>query len=247
VRATRYVRICKVCGASFDIKILRNGRPSTRKTCSKSCANKPRTRVRYWTQAETEWLIDHVNTMPLSRLVRSFNLWARVTGLPDRTKNAIDKKLRTLGYSNRPTVEFYTFMKLSQMLGLSRDTIAGWKRLKDYPLETYRRDNKKQTFNYVTTKMFKDFARRHPERLGGANEVGLQMLLEDSRWAKEILREYPRRPDRQWKERRVRCIETGKIYPSMGAAGRDVFVVRQCIARAIDKGHRAAGYRFEEI
>lgn len=185
--------------------------------------------------------------MPLARLARSFNLWARVNGLPDRSKHAVDKKLRTLGYSNRPTVEFYTFVKLSQMLGLPRDTIAGWKRLKEHPLETYRRDNKKQAFNYVTTKMFKDFARHHPSRLGGANEVGLQMLLEDSKWAKEILRAYPRRPDPLWKKRRVRCIETGRIYESMGAAGRDVFVVRQCIARAIDKGHKAAGYTFEEI
>jgi hypothetical protein len=245
VNASKYVRTCKICGTAFDIKIMRNGRPSTRKTCSQSCANKPRTPVRLWTQEETDWLIDHVNTMPLSRLARSFNLWARVNRLPDRSKNAIDKKLRTFGYSNRPTVEFYTFMKLSQMLGLSRDTVAGWKRLKDNPIETYRRDNKKQTFNYVTTKMFKDFARNHPSRLGGANEVGLQMLLEDSRWAKEILRAYPKRPDRQWPEHRVRCIETGRIYPSLGAAARDVFVVRQCIARSVKHGYKANGYTFE--
>jgi hypothetical protein len=245
MNASKYVRVCKICGTAFDIKILRNGRPSTRKTCSTSCANKPRTKVRLWTQEETDWLIDHVNTMPLSRLARSFNLWTRLNGLPDRSKSAVDKKLRTLGYSNRPTVEFYTFAKLAEMLQLSRDTVAGWKKLKENPLETYRRDNKKQAFNYVTIKMFKDFARNHPACLGGANEVGLQMLLEDSRWAKEILRAYPKRPDPLWKQLRVRCIETGKIYPSLGAAGRDVFVVRQCIARSVKYGYKANGYTFE--
>lgn len=198
-------------------------------------------------QEELDWLHDHAQTMPLMRLIRAFHLWSRTHGFKERSKDAIDKKIRLLGYSTRPTVDFYTFAKLSEMLGLPRDTVAGWKRFKDHPLQTYKHDHKKQAFNYVTAKQFKEFARHHPKSLGGADEVGLQILLEDSRWAKEILRQYPRRPLNTWVHKRVRCIETGKIYPSLGAAGRDVFVVRQCISRSVNHGHKANGYTFEAI
>lgn len=247
MKLTQYTRPCAVCGTRFDIKIKRNGRPSTRKTCSKECSVARRVAPNPWKQEEVDWLLENIQSRPLSQFLRAFNAWAAMNGYKTRTKNSLDKKIRALGYSTRPIIEYYTPMRLSQMLNIPRDTIHGWKKLKEHPLETYQHDHKYKAFNYITGKQFKDFARHHPECLGGADEIGLQILLEDSLWAKEILRAYPKRPAKMFPSMRVRCIDTGKIYPSLGAAARDIHVVRQSVARAVHNGSKVCGLRFEAV
>lgn len=247
MKGSKYTRICTTCGAVFDIKVLRNGRASTRKTCSQKCSVANRKKVEPWSEAELDWLFNHIETLPLPRIVRAFAVWGRVNGYPVRTTYAIDHKIRRLGYSTRPEFEFYTFQRLAEMLKIPRDTIAGWKRLVRDPLETYQHDHKRLAFNYVTIKQLQEFARNHPECFGGADEIGLQVLLEDSVWARQILRLHPKRPKPHFQPKRVRCIDTGKVYASLGAAARDIHVVRQGIARAVYQGQRANGLRFELI
>ena len=226
---------------------MRNGRPSTRKTCSRECSFKFRPTVRPWTKEETDTLLDLVQSLPLRRLVKAFNMWNRMRGRPDRTTISIDKKIRKLGYSTRAEIMYYSFSKVAQILKLPRNTVAGWKKLTVDPLETYQHDGKKFAFNYVTQKELLRFAKKRPECFGGVDQVGLGLLLEDADLAREILRQYPRRPKRKFAEKRVRCVETGKIYASLGEAARDVYVARQGISRAIRKGHKANGYHFERI
>lgn len=247
MKGSKYTRKCSICGTVFDIKIMRNGRPSTRKTCSRECSFKFKPSVTPWTKEETDALLDLVQSLPLKRLVRAHNMWARMNGYKDRTLVSIDKKIRSLGYSTRSEISYYSFNKVAQVLKVPRNTVAGWKKLTVDPLETYQHDGKKFAFNYVTKKELLKFAKRRPECLGGVDQVGLGLLLEDADLAREILRKYPKRPKRQFKEKRVRCIETGKIYSSLGEAARDMHVVRQGISRAIKVGHRANGYHFEEI
>lgn len=247
MKGSKYTRICSICGAAFDIKIMRNGRPSTRKTCSRECSFKFKPAVRRWEQDEIDMLLELVQSLPLKRLVRAFNIWARTHGYKDRTLQSIDKKIRKFGYSTKPEISYYSFNKVAQILKIPRNTVAGWKKLTVDPLETYQHDGKKFAFNYVTKKELLKFAKRRPECLGGVDQVGLGLLLEDADLAREILRQYPRRPERQYKEKRVRCIETGKIYGSIGEAARDVYVARQGVSRAIHAGHKANGYRFEQI
>lgn len=247
MQGSKYQRACTVCGNLFDIKIIRNGRPSTRKTCSKECCHTNRTKPILWTPDELEFLNKHIESLPFHRLVRAYKTWAVVNGYPARTRDAIDHKIRRLGHSTRPQIEYFTFNRLAQILGVSRYTVAGWKRLASNPLESYQHDKKRQAFNYVSRLQFIEFAQHHPECLGGVNEVGLQILLEDSRKAKEILRQYPKRRCPLFEAKRIRCIETGKIYPSFGAAARDIFVVRQVISKAVAHGHAANGFHFELI
>lgn len=245
MRGSKYQRTCSVCGASFDIKIKRSGRPSTRKTCSQKCSVANRPVKTEWNEADHEFLSRHIESLPIQRLVRAFNIWAVTNNRPQRTKIAIEHKIRRLGFSTKPQIEYFTFRYLSELLGIPACTVAGWKELVDNPLQTYQHDGKKKAFNYVYLDDFKRFAKNHPECLGGVNEVGLQLLLEDSKIAKEILKEYPKRNSALNRPTRVRCIETRKIYPSLSAAARDVYVVRQVISRAIQKGHAANGFHFE--
>ena len=245
MRGSKYQRTCSVCGASFDIKIKRSGRPSTRKTCSQKCSVANRPVSTEWSEADLEFLNRHIESLPIQRLVRAFNLWAASNNRPQRTKHAIEHKIKRLGFSTKPQIEYYSFPHLSQLLGISAYTVAGWKELAENPLQTYQHDGKKKAFNYVSLEDFKRFAQNHPECLGGANEIGLQLLLEDSKKAKEILRKYPKRNSALNSPKRVRCIETRKIYPSLSAAAKDVYVVRQGISKAIQKGHAANGFHFE--
>jgi hypothetical protein len=247
VKGSRYSRTCAYCGTEFDIKITRNGRPSKRRYCSKECSVHYKPKNYPWTEPETEKLLELVQSYPLCRLVRIYNLWARTHGQRERTKIGIHKKIRRMGYSTRVNAEYYTLTYLSQMLGIPKDTISGWKSLKTNPLQTYQHDRKRLAANYVSSEHFKEFAKHHPKCLGGAKEVGLQLLLEDSVWAREILREYPKRNPVGWAPLRVRCIETGKIYKSLAAAGRDVYVARQGIKRSITDGHKAGGFHFELV
>ena len=247
MKGSKYTRPCSICGTEFDIKMMRNGRPSTRKTCSRECSFKFRPAVRPWAKEEVDELLDLVQSLPLKRLVRAFNIWARTHGYKDRTFGSIDKKIRKLGYSTRAEIMYYSFSKVAEVLKLPRNTVAGWKKLTVDPLETYQHDGKKFAFNYVTKKELLKFAKKRPECFGGVDQVGLGLLLEDADLAREILRQYPKRPERQYKEKRVRCIETGKIYASLGEAARDVYVARQGVSRSIRKGHKANGYHFEQI
>jgi hypothetical protein len=247
VKGSKYSRTCKVCKQKFDVKVMRNGRPSARKTCSQKCSVTNRVSGVTWTQAEIDFLTEHAMATPFHRIVRGYRVWARMNGHNDRTKEAIDHKLRRMGYSTRTEIDFYTFNRLSEMLGLSRYTVAGWKRLKENPLQAYQHDGKRKAFNYVSRAEFLKFARNHPECLGGANEIGLQVVLEDVDLAREILRKYPKRHSPLYESIRVRCIETGKIYPSLGAAARDIYVTRQTLSRAIHVGHRANGLHFEQV
>lgn len=226
---------------------MRNGRPSIRKTCSRECSFKFRPAVKSWTQEETDELLDLVQSLPLKRLVRAYNMWARMRGYESRTLRGIDKKIRRLGYSTKAEITYYSFSKIAKILKIPRNTVAGWKKLTVNPLETYQHDGKRFAFNYVTTKELLKFAKRRPECLGGVDQIGLGLLLEDADLAREILRQYPKRFKPQFAQKRVRCIETGKIYGSIGEAARDMHVVRQGVSKAITDGYRANGFHFELV
>ena len=247
MQGSKYQRNCSICGEVFDIKIMRNGRPSTRKTCSKECSLVNRSIPIPWTDPEIEFLTKHVESLPFHRLVRAYKTWAAQHDYPSRSNTSIDHKIRRLGFGTKPQIEYFTFQRLSEILGISNYTVAGWKRLVKHPLQAYQHDGKRYAFNYVSRLDFNRFAQHHPECLGGVNEIGLQILLEDSKKAKEILRQYPKRRNPLIKSKRVRCIETGKIYQSLGAAARDVHVVRQGVSKSVHYGHAANGFHFELI
>ena len=45
----------------------------------------------------------------------------------------------------------------------------------------------------------------------------------------------------------IKCVETGELFESMAAAGREYGISREAIRVAIGRGHRSAGYHWEKI
>ena len=136
MKGSKYTRKCSICGTVFDIKIMRNGRPSTRKTCSRECSFKFKPSVTPWTKEETDALLDLVQSLPLKRLVRAHNMWARMNGYKDRTLVSIDKKIRSLGYSTRSEISYYSFKKEALAPEVLHNNIAAGKKDKVNPPKT---------------------------------------------------------------------------------------------------------------
>jgi len=244
---SKYIRTCIRCKKEFDVKVMRNGKPSIRKTCSKQChyAIRPHKKSD-WTKFEIDYLEELAQSMPIMSIFRTYNHWARQNNFPSRTFSSIQHKVYRVTGSTKPYVNFFMFQDIATLLGVSARTVAFWKKLKTNPLNTYQR-HKNGGHNYVSRKNFKKFALDHPEKLGGTNRRGLLMILEDEKLVDDILKAFPKRNTQRLPSARIRCVETNKIYKSLGEASRAYFVSRQTLTRAIQKGWRANGHHFERV
>jgi hypothetical protein len=81
--------------------------------------------------------------------------------------------------------------------------------------------------------------------LGGFSADALFSLLEDRDLAEAVATAHPR-PMGDW---RVRCVETGQIFSSCGAAARELHVTQACISLAIRQARpvTALGMTFEAL
>ena len=84
-----------------------------------------------------------------------------------------------------------------------------------------------------------------PRVLGGFSSDSLFALLEDRDLADAVAAAYPR-PMGDW---RVRCVETGQIWPSCGAAARELHVSQAAVSLAIRQRRQltALGMTFEAL
>ena len=242
---SKYTRTCVKCKKEFDVKIMRNGRPSRRKTCSHACHHSIKApRKPEWKKEELEYLDQLALAMPIVSVYRTYNRWASQNGFERRTLNSIEHKVYREFGSTKPILNFFLFKEIADLLCISPWTVAFWKCLKNKPLEVYQRHKNKGT-NYVSRKSFRQFALNHPEKLGGTNRRGLLVLLEDEKLVDDILKAHPKRNTSILPSQRVRCIETNKIYSSINEASRANFVARPTMTRAIKRGWRTNGYHFE--
>lgn len=242
---SKYTRTCVKCKKEFDVKVLRNGRPSKRKTCSHACHHSIKApRTPEWTKKEIEYLDQLAQAMPIVSVYRTYNRWAADNGFKTRTLSAIEHKVYRQCGSTKPILNYFLFTEIAQLLDIPYCTVAGWKCLKTKPLDVYQR-HKKKGHNYVSRKNFRQFALNHPEKLGGTNRRGLLVLLEDEQLVDDILKAHPKRNTPVHPPKRVLCIETNKIYPSICEASRANFVARPTMTRAIKHGWRTNGYHFE--
>lgn len=242
---SKYIRTCVKCKKEFDVKVMRNGRPSKRRTCSHACHHSIKApRKPEWKKEELEYLDQLALAMPIVSVYKTYNRWASENGFERRTLNSIQHKVYRECGSTKPILGYFTFREIADLLRISTWTVAFWKQLKTKPLEVYQRRKNKGT-NYISRKSFRQFALNHPEKLGGTNRRGLLVLLEDEKLVDDILKAHPKRNVSLLPPKRVRCIETNKIYASIHEASRANFVARPTMTRAIERGWRANGHHFE--
>lgn len=214
-------RQCKACGRRFDVPIRSQGDISPRRTCSRECSLKWGGKTRnQWSKEELEALKNYANTGPTPFVVHNYNKWAKSNDKPKRSRNSIEMKLQVLGLSKVSIHQYYSRSHIGRSLGIPAATVISWSK---YGLETITPHPKSQE-KFVTDKGIIKFAKENPRRFGGIPYEKLFLVLGDHELCKFITQNYPKRPAATFPARRVICITTGKVYPSVRRAADENFV-----------------------
>lgn len=197
-----------------------------------------------WRDEEIELLYSLAGDMPFQMVVTAFRHQAAMNGWEVRTANALLTKARRFGLRFRQVSgSWMTTGSISAVLGLSLHVVNRWfQRFPDIPRKRigpvwyYRRSD------------LRSWASRHGHLFGGIPPSTLFMLFENQQLADWLAEQYPTRPTGCTRPPgKVRCIETGRVYPSHAAAAKAHWVQRSTISLAVKTGGKVAGkFHFQE-
>ncbi|MEB3320143.1 MAG: hypothetical protein VKI63_04300, partial [Cyanobium sp.] len=132
-----------------------------------------------WSQPEVDRLVELVGDFPWPDVVSRYNKWARATGHPVRSSNALTCKANRLGAARIPVGRWITLALIHNTLGISHNCPARWvKRWPDILHPSQPNDDTNGRI-YIRRDNLRRFARLHPEQFGGVPQSNLLMLLED--------------------------------------------------------------------
>jgi hypothetical protein len=194
---------------------------------------------RTWSYAEDMFLLGLAGDLPMPLLRMAWKAEAAKRGWKDRNAHALRSQIYRLGLATTPVGKWLT---VSGMLGLGihRKTISDWltRGLIPSRLSTGR------NMRYFKRSEVVAFAKREPWRFGGCNADDLFCVLENRELAEWIAAEYP---FRQGVRTPVRCLDTGRVWPSAAAAAAAVFCTQQAINDGIRAGRKVVGMRWERV
>jgi hypothetical protein len=179
--------------------------------------------------------------MPSKHLAACYNSWASKSGYPPRSVNAIKSMMSRSKISRRAEGEWITCSYIADVLGLKIDTPQRWAE-KGF-IECYR-NRGRSTHRYFRRSDLVEMARKHPSLLGGIDRNNLLALLEDEDLVGFIAASHPRRKGSGMP---VEAIESGRIFPSVKAAARALYVTPQGIHSAMRIGGTCAGFHWRRI
>jgi hypothetical protein len=197
-----------------------------------------------WSRPELEHLESLAGDVPFPTLLRSMHYKATHEGWPPRTDKAIVMRMRRSRQFCRARVgEWTTTYGAGELLGCPGTRVEAWLRRK--PIARILDAQTTGGTRYISRRSWRRLAKQMPRVLGGFSSDALFALLEDRDLADAIAQQHPR-PMGDW---RVRCIETGQIWASCGAAARELHVTQACISLAIRQARPVAalGMTFEAL
>ena len=197
-----------------------------------------------WTQPELEWLERLAGDVPFPTLLRSMHYKATTEGWPPRTDKAIVMRMRrSRQFCRARTGEWTTTYGAGEILGCPGTRVEAWLRRK--PIARILDPQTTGGTRYINRRSWRRLAKQMPRVLGGFSSDALFLLLEDRALADAIAEQHPR-PMGDW---RVRCVETGQVFSSCGAAARELHVTQACISLAIRQARPVAalGMTFEAL
>ena len=181
-----------------------------------------------WTAAENEYLERLVGDVPFPVLVRRMKIAATANGWPDRSDKAISQRIRRTGQaSGARHGDWTTTGGVGEILGCPGTRVEAWLRRKCVrDLLAVRHVGKRR---YIERRGWRRLAKQMPRILGGFSADVLFLLLEDRELADAVAAAHPR-PIGDW---RVRCVETGQVFASAGAAAIEHHMSQSAISMAI--------------
>jgi hypothetical protein len=197
-----------------------------------------------WTRPESEFLESLAGDLPLKEIVSRYRRRAGQVGWPERTHRGIQQRLIRMGHEARVrTGDWVTTGGAAEILGCPGTRVEAWLRtrhMKEILQPVWR-----GKFRYVSRAAWRRLARQRPQALGGFSADRLFQLLEDRELAEQVASRYPR-PRGDW---RVRCVETGQVWPSAVKAAAELHVSQAAITLAMRQARpvRVLGMRFEAL
>ncbi len=197
-----------------------------------------------WTRPESEFLESLAESFPVREIANRYRRKAGQMKWPERSANAIHLKLVRMGHHTRVRAgEWVTSGGAAEILGCPNTRVEAWfrtRRNQEILQPVWR-----GAFRYVSRQNWRQLARERPQALGGFDADRLFALLEDRELAEEVANRYPR-PRGDW---RVRCVETGQVWPSAVAAARELHVSQAAITLAMRQARpvRVLAMTFEAL
>lgn len=192
-----------------------------------------------WSQEELDQLDHLTGNIPWKYVPRTYNRWASDNGYPLRTTTALVRQQETLGLHRRVIGDWITTGTIARTLGLSYQSPQYWIRKGWLPATRFGEG--RAWAHYVKRSDLRQFARKHGRLLAGLDRGALAQLLEDEGLADRLSELPPRHKGKT----RVKCVETGQVYESLGDAARNgAFVVPQRISRVVNTNKTANGYHW---
>jgi len=242
VKGSKYLRECVICQTVFKIPVLHNGDKSPRITCGVRCHRTLASRRgKKWTKEEIE-IIEHLSlSLPPKMLYMTYCNMAAKAGLPKRSEPALRAKMQALGIPLMPQIDWYTLLELSRLFKATRHSVF---RMIKHGLKAKKESNHRNQPYFVSRIELRRFARKRPDLYREFDRDGLFVVLEDEGLVDLIMQQPLQRKPNRYNPTRVKCVETGNVYPSCRAAARMFFVDPSAIHGAAKRGHRVAGYHW---
>lgn len=222
---------CEYCRRQFDAV-------KPRRTCSKPCAARItyQAKGRVWPPDAEEWLESQVGSVPLARLIDEYHQIAPGKGWPPRTSVSIQTKVQRLGLSQRCTLDNVTRAELGRLLGISHSRVRTWTRT------GLRCQKISHSHTAIRVRDVKAYLLKHPNRAVGVDRDALAWLIGDDPTRRILesitLDRVPGLP------RPIINLTTGKRYPNVYAAAREIYVAKSGICKAIRRNGTSLGQRW---
>ncbi len=196
----------------------------------------PKHQSRRWTPEDLEALAELAGELPWQLVAERFN-----QRRPPRTPIAMQQKAEQLGLSMQSQGEFISIGDIKTLTGYSYEKIYNWIKI---GLPAVARSNAKNSPRFISRMHLRKFAKKHPEQFGGIAQSELTQLIDSEVIAFKITKmQLPRLT----KSYVIECVETGRRYPSIAAAAREVFTHKKNIWNAVTNGTSACGYHYRRV
>jgi hypothetical protein len=182
-----------------------------------------------WSSEELDILYLLVGDVPWPALPQVYCNTVAQHGYPKRTGTALRRKCNDLGLSRAAIGRWVNAGLICKLMGISYEAVQTLMRSGLLPGTRFG-DTRGHRYYFKRCDL-RRLAGTHAYLFGGLSSAALTQLFDDPKLAKRVAEQgLPKHQQR----RPVLCVETGKVYPSLSAAARAVYVTPKCISSALD-------------